>query len=32
MKVGFVKTGKKLGVIGGMGPAASAEFLHILTK
>ena len=32
MKDGFVKTGKKLGVIGGMGPAASAEFLHILTK
>ncbi|MGL5206974.1 MAG: aspartate/glutamate racemase family protein [Acidaminococcaceae bacterium] len=32
MKNGFVKTGKSLGVIGGMGPAASAEFLHILTK
>ena len=32
MKDGFIKTGKKLGVIGGMGPAASAEFLHILTK
>lgn len=32
MKAGFVKTGKKLGVIGGMGPAASAEFLNILTK
>ena len=32
MKDGFIKTGKKLGVIGGMGPAASAEFLNILTK
>lgn len=31
MKDGFIKNGKKLGVIGGMGPAASAEFLRLLT-
>ena len=26
----FVKNGKKLGVLGGLGPAASAEFLRQL--
>jgi aspartate racemase len=31
MRDGFRKNGKKLGVIGGMGPAASAEFLRLLT-
>lgn len=28
--VSFVKNGKKLGVVGGMGPAAAAEFLRAL--
>lgn len=28
----MVKTGKKLGVLGGMGPAASAEFLRVLAR
>lgn len=30
MQDGFLKNGKKLGVIGGMGSAASAEFLRLL--
>ena len=29
-EVKFVKNGKKLGVLGGMGPAAAAEFLRQL--
>lgn len=32
MKDGYVKNNKVLGVLGGMGPAASAEFLRILTE
>ncbi|HIU64589.1 MAG TPA: aspartate/glutamate racemase family protein [Candidatus Avacidaminococcus intestinavium] len=32
MKDGYIKTNKVLGVLGGMGPAATAEFLRILTE
>ncbi len=30
MQMTFIKNGKKLGVLGGMGPAAAAEFLRVL--
>lgn len=32
MKKGYKKSGLTLGVLGGMGPAATAEFLRILTE